>query len=162
MSCSDKGTLPIGTPAVVDVAGRDLRIRCADGRTRRAVPVGGGRFRFSEQTHPSMMFTAAADGTPVFSGKSGVTSLRYCAESSISITRETVKCRTATAMSHSSGWFLRKFGPTTAQGSERLLAQHKDLLRFLCPDHRCPSFLCHLYAAANDNSIAISHWRLLG
>jgi hypothetical protein len=33
----------IGTPAVVDVAGRDLRIRCADGRTRRAVPVGGGR-----------------------------------------------------------------------------------------------------------------------
>ena len=62
----------IGTPAVVDVAGRDLRIRCADGRSRRAVPVGGGRFRFSEQTHPSMMLTAAAHGTPVFYDRNGL------------------------------------------------------------------------------------------
>jgi CubicO group peptidase (beta-lactamase class C family) len=58
----------IGRPAVVDVAGRDLRIRFADGVTTQAVPVGDGRFRRPDETHPSMMFTAAADGTPLFYG----------------------------------------------------------------------------------------------
>jgi CubicO group peptidase (beta-lactamase class C family) len=56
----------IRMPTRVEVEGRDLRIRYADGRTAQAIPVGGGRFRRSNQTHPSMMFTTAADGTPVF------------------------------------------------------------------------------------------------
>ena len=54
------------TPAVVEVEGGDLRIRRADGVATHAIPVGDGRFRAPHETYPSMMFTSAADGTPVF------------------------------------------------------------------------------------------------
>lgn len=56
----------IRMPTRVEVEGSDLRIRYADGRTEQAIPVGGGRFRRPQQTHPSMMFTTAADGTRIF------------------------------------------------------------------------------------------------
>jgi CubicO group peptidase (beta-lactamase class C family) len=58
-------------PARVEVDGNDLRIRDADGRTKSLVHVGDHRFRRSDQTHASVLFTISADGEPVLYDANG-------------------------------------------------------------------------------------------